>query len=83
MDKIQTILYALAYINLVPLPLSAIVQISYDGFIGNRMFHTRITIDKYKDVQVRQELYRAKQYENPRQDAGGFYFNYHFIRGFA
>jgi len=43
------------------------VEISYDGFNRNRTFHTRITIDKYKESKVRQEL-------NPWQDARGFSF---------
>jgi hypothetical protein len=29
--------------------------------------------DTHKDCKVRQELYRANQYEKPRQDAGVFY----------
>jgi hypothetical protein len=53
--------------------LSGILEFSYYELIGNRKFHIRITIDKHKDSKVRQELYRANQYEKPRQDAGVFY----------
>jgi len=60
--------------KLGPLLLCDILEFSYDELIGNRKFHTRITRDKYKDSKVRQELYRANQYEKPRQDAGVFYF---------
>lgn len=52
--------------------LPGTVEFSYDELIGNRKFHTRITRDKHKDCKVRQELYRANQYERPRQDAGVF-----------
>ncbi|HAB43975.1 MAG TPA: hypothetical protein DCE70_10675 [Acinetobacter sp.] len=72
-DKIQAILYAQAYVNLGPLRLSRILELSYDELIRNRKFHITITIDKHKDCKVRQELYRANQYEKPRQDAGVFY----------
>jgi hypothetical protein len=58
--------------KLGPLLLCDILEFSYDELIGNRKFHTRITRDKYKDSKVRQELYRANQYEKPRQDAGVF-----------
>lgn len=54
--------------------LPGTVEFSYDELIGNRKFHTRITRDKHKDCKVRQELYRANQYEKPRQDAGVFYY---------
>jgi len=38
----------------------------------NRKFQRRITRDRHKESKVRQELYRANQYEKPRQDAGVF-----------
>jgi len=65
-------LYALAHINLGLLLLSRILEVSYDEFIRNRKFQTRITIDQHKDSKVRQELYRVNPYEKPRQDAGVF-----------
>ncbi|PTM33143.1 hypothetical protein DA103_24600 [Enterobacter cloacae] len=65
-------MYALAHINLYSLLLSGILEFSYYELIENRKFHIRITIDKHKDCKVRQELYRANQYEKPQQDAGVF-----------
>jgi hypothetical protein len=50
------------------------VEISYDSFNRNRRFHTRITIDKYKESKVRQELYQANPYGKPLADARGFSF---------
>lgn len=73
-DEIYAILYALAHMKLGPLRLFHILEISYDGDIESRMLQRRITRDKHKDCKVRQELYRANQYEKPRQDAGVFYF---------
>jgi hypothetical protein len=72
----RQILYVLAHINLGSLLLSGILEFYYYELIGNRKFHIRITIDKHKDCKVGQELYRANQYEKPRQDAGVFYALY-------
>ena len=72
-DNFQSDLYALTYIDSGSLRLSRIVEFSYDTYIRNRKFHITMTIDKHKDCKVRQELYRANQYEKPRQDAGVFY----------
>jgi hypothetical protein len=67
-------LYALAHINLGLLLLSRILEVSYDELIRNRKFQTRITIDQHKDSKVRQELYQANPYKEPRQDAGVLYY---------
>ena len=60
--------------KLGPLRLSGILEFSYDRGIESRMLQRRITRDKHKDFKVRQELYRANQYEKPWQDAGVFYY---------
>ena len=66
-------LYAYAYINFGSLHLCDPASISYDGHIENRKFQRRITRDRHKESEVRQELYRANQYKKPWQDARVFY----------
>ncbi|PPC56064.1 hypothetical protein AbaMCR56_15775 [Acinetobacter baumannii] len=59
MDKIQTILYALAYVNSGSLLLVGILEFFYDEYIESRML--QIIRKSHKDRQVRQELYQANQ----------------------
>ena len=79
-DKIQAILYAQAHINLGPLLLCGILEFSYDEVIENRMFQTTRIRKIAPGREVRQESYRATQYEKPRQDAGVFYALYFQMR---
>ena len=70
----KAVLAGCLHINSGPLRLYDLALISYDGDIENRKFQRRITIDRHKESKVQQELYRANQYEKPRQDAGVFYY---------
>ena len=72
----KPVLYALTYSNLRNLLLADQSVISYDEVNREQEApDNKNKKDQHKDCKVRQELYRANQYEKPRQDAGVFYYH--------